>query len=186
MAERDRAAGRISELDRDHFLRATDALMNEAFDAHGGHTPPPIVTSGSTGVLRVLGVPARNAADELLWKMIVHMFNGRAVVAETVPAVALASEVGVAAERLRPHLVCITSVPPGGLAHARYLCKRLRARLPDVPILVVRPSPGHEASAEPEADGARVTATTVDGGLGVSTAASLAQVASRAEQLLIT
>jgi hypothetical protein len=37
-----------------------------------------------------------------------------------------------------PVLVCIGSLPPGGLAHTRYLCKRLRARSPKVKIVVGR------------------------------------------------
>jgi len=35
-----------------------------------------------------------------------------------------------------PALVCIGALPPGGLAHARYLCKKLRARFPEVKIIV--------------------------------------------------
>jgi hypothetical protein len=41
------------------------------------------------------------------------------------------------AER-RPAAVCIATIPPGGLAHTRYLCKRLRSRFPDLKILVGR------------------------------------------------
>jgi hypothetical protein len=37
-----------------------------------------------------------------------------------------------------PTVVCIGAMPPGGLAHTRYLCKRLRARLPDAKIVVGR------------------------------------------------
>jgi len=37
-----------------------------------------------------------------------------------------------------PGLVCIGSLPPGSAAHARYLCKRLRSRLPESRILVGR------------------------------------------------
>ena len=35
-------------------------------------------------------------------------------------------------------VICLSSLPPGGLAQARYFCKRLRARYPDVKILVGR------------------------------------------------
>jgi hypothetical protein len=37
-----------------------------------------------------------------------------------------------------PALVCIGALPPGGLAHTRYLCKKLRARFPEVKIVVGR------------------------------------------------
>ena len=37
-----------------------------------------------------------------------------------------------------PAVVCNGVLRPGGRAHTRYLCKRLRARLPDAKILVGR------------------------------------------------
>ena len=37
-----------------------------------------------------------------------------------------------------PAMVCISSLPPGGLAHTRYLCKRLRASFPKLKIVVGR------------------------------------------------
>jgi hypothetical protein len=37
-----------------------------------------------------------------------------------------------------PALVCIGALPPGGLAHARYLCKKLQARFLEVKIIVGR------------------------------------------------
>ena len=41
-------------------------------------------------------------------------------------------------ERKQPRLICIGALAPGGLAHTRYLCKRLRARCPEAKILVGR------------------------------------------------
>jgi hypothetical protein len=37
-----------------------------------------------------------------------------------------------------PAMICIAAVPPGGLAQTRYLCKRLRARFPNLKIAVGR------------------------------------------------
>jgi len=37
-----------------------------------------------------------------------------------------------------PAVVCIGALPPGGLAHTRYLCKRLRTQLPAARIVVGR------------------------------------------------
>jgi len=50
----------------------------------------------------------------------------------------LASEVVAMVEVSCPAVICLSSLPPGGLAQARYFCKRLRARYPDVKILVGR------------------------------------------------
>jgi hypothetical protein len=51
----------------------------------------------------------------------------------------LASEVIAMVAQELPDLIGITALPHGGLSHARYLCKRLRAQFPQVPILVVCP-----------------------------------------------
>jgi hypothetical protein len=57
----------------------------------------------------------------------------------TLAAVELtAAELAALAAQTQPSVVCIGSLPPGGLAHARYLCKKIRSRLPDVKIFVVR------------------------------------------------
>jgi CheY-like chemotaxis protein len=38
----------------------------------------------------------------------------------------------------KPSVVCVASLPPGGVSRACYLCKRLRAKLPELHILVGR------------------------------------------------
>jgi hypothetical protein len=50
----------------------------------------------------------------------------------------LSAELVSLAGEKEPALVCIGALPPGGLAHTRYLCKRLRARLPGARIVVGR------------------------------------------------
>jgi len=50
----------------------------------------------------------------------------------------LAAEMVSLVEQKQPRLVCIGAIAPGGLAHARYLCKRIQARCPQVRILVGR------------------------------------------------
>jgi hypothetical protein len=50
----------------------------------------------------------------------------------------LSAELVALAGEKEPAVVCIGALPPGGLAHTRYLCKRLRARLPNAKIVVGR------------------------------------------------
>jgi hypothetical protein len=49
---------------------------------------------------------------------------------------ALASEMVQTVEKYDARLVCISALPPSAVAHARYLCKRVRARKKDIPVLV--------------------------------------------------
>jgi hypothetical protein len=44
----------------------------------------------------------------------------------------LAAELLTMVEAKMPAIVCIGSLPPGGLAHTRYLCKRLSTGFPDL------------------------------------------------------
>jgi hypothetical protein len=50
----------------------------------------------------------------------------------------LSSEMVCMVEKMQPDTICIGSMPPGGLAHTRYLCKRLRKRYPRLKIVVGR------------------------------------------------
>jgi len=38
-------------------------------------------------------------------------------------------------EQEKPGVVCVAAVPPFGYVHARYLCRRLRSRFPDVKVV---------------------------------------------------
>jgi hypothetical protein len=58
--------------------------------------------------------------------------------------VTLVSDLAAAVDAAGATVVCIAALPPGGLAHARYLCKRLRARFPGHSIILLRPGPAPE------------------------------------------
>ena len=48
----------------------------------------------------------------------------------------LASEMVEAVDAKKADVVCVSALPPGAVAHSRYLCKRLLARYPDARMLV--------------------------------------------------
>jgi predicted PurR-regulated permease PerM len=176
LANRDRARDEIAEADHDHVLRTIRSIVDDSpegagtrdLSSHRSATTPP---------LRVLGVSARSATDELIWEMLAQLFDPTRVAVESVGSAYLASEVIVAAETQLPDLVCIISIPPGGLAQARYICKRIRAKLPDTQILVIRP--GIQANGQESAQ-----KLTEDGASGV--VFTLQEAHSKAEQLLST
>ena len=41
-------------------------------------------------------------------------------------------------DEIKPAVVVISTLPPGGLTHTRYLCKRIRQRFPEIKIVVGR------------------------------------------------
>ena len=86
----------------------------------------------------VLGVAADDSADAVVLRMLGQLLEPSGltleVVVDATTPMALAERV---AER-SPTLVVLSHLPPDGLTSARYQARRLRARFPDLPILVGR------------------------------------------------
>jgi predicted PurR-regulated permease PerM len=149
LADRDRARGEISEADHQHVVRTIRALADSAPSAP--REPQTTALAEDRRVQRIVGVSARTVTDETIWEMLAQLVAAEKVQLESVGSSYLASEITAAASTDTsskissnassdlPDLVCVISVPPGGLAQARYICRRLRAKLPVTPILVIRP-----------------------------------------------
>lgn len=86
--------------------------------------------------VHILGCPAHDEADELALQMLQHVLDPGRFEIEVTRAGLLAAEVLSLVEQSTPNIVCIGLVLPGGFAQTRYLCKRLRARFPTLPIVV--------------------------------------------------
>ena len=84
----------------------------------------------------VLSLPAHSEADEIAALMLAQLLEARGIKAKPISASALASErlEEAAAENIQ--VVCVSTVPPDGYMHTRYLCKRLREQLPEIRIVV--------------------------------------------------
>lgn len=102
--------------------------------AAGGRAP--------SAKVEVLSLPARSRADEIAALMLAQLLDAHGVPARATSASALASErlESVAQEKIG--LVCVSTVPPDGYLHARYLCKRLREEFPQMKIVAVILVPG--------------------------------------------
>ena len=103
--------------------------------------------------------------DETIWEMWAQLFESEKIAVESVGSAYLSSEVAIADNKALPDLVCVNSIPPGGLAQARYICRRLRAKLPRTTILVIRP--GVQTNAKESAqrlveDGANMVCATLE------------------------
>jgi hypothetical protein len=108
-------------------------LRDAAISKNGPQSPP---AENCFQKIRILGCPAHDEADEIGLLMLRQMLDSTRYEVEVISARALASEmIAVVAEREAP-LVCISVLPPGGRAQARYLCKRLRALFPSIKIVV--------------------------------------------------
>ena len=138
---------------RDVVTQAEEAIHAE----ERSNASPPIP-------LRVLACPARDQADRLALEMLRQVLDPAKWVVEIAAVETLTADLVAQVAEQAPALVCIGALPPGGLAHTRYLCKKLRARFLKVKIVVGRwgLSGNIEANREQLQDaGADLTAATI-------------------------
>lgn len=94
--------------------------------------PPPERPAGAL----VVGCPAHHVSEELIVRMLGQLLQPLGHRLEEMPSRALPSEVEALVDELAPAVVFIAVLPPGGLAQAGYLCKRLAQRFPRVRLVV--------------------------------------------------
>ncbi len=86
--------------------------------------------------INVLCLPAKDEADEISCIMLAQLLEKHGYRATAVPAASLAAEMVEMVSEKKANLVCVSAMPPAAVAHARYLCKRLHARFPDLQMVV--------------------------------------------------
>ncbi len=106
--------------------------------------------------LRLLACPAADDAERLALEAFTAVLTEQQWEVKVSPAGTLASELLDTVGQFDPDVVVVSSLPPHSLAHVRYLCKRLRTRLPNAYILVGRW--GTTTAEVAEADAASLSA----------------------------
>lgn len=144
-ARRDRQRDEVTDLDEEFIHRATREILADLGEKRSAALFSGDETSPSRGEetslqppIHLLAIPAQDEADRLALSMLVQLLDARKWQVEIMGSEMLTSELVAAVGEKRPALICIASLPPGGLAHTRYLCKRLRAPFPAVKIIVGR------------------------------------------------
>ncbi len=93
-------------------------------------------TTASAPTCRVLCLPARAQRDELAGQMLAQLLRQQNFEAESASATLAQGELVEHAAKSDCEAICVSVIPPSTLVHARYLTAKLRARLPDVKIVV--------------------------------------------------
>jgi len=140
----------LARLDRKHtglsvedeafvFQSTKDILEKLPGPVLASSESPPAVDSpneaAAQGVL-ALGCPAHHEAEEISVLMLAQLLKADDCRVEPVSTRALPADVEARIEKENPALVFIAILPPGGFLQARYLCKRLRKRFANLPIVV--------------------------------------------------
>jgi hypothetical protein len=133
LARQDRERG---ELDADNFefvLRATRDVLDDLGAVEQERFPEKADAKAS-----LLACPARDEADEVALLVFARLLEPQGYKVEVFSSHVLAAEVLARIGNECPTVVLVGSLPPGGLAQARYLCKRIKAQCPGVKVAVGR------------------------------------------------
>ncbi|HTU90710.1 MAG TPA: AI-2E family transporter [Gemmataceae bacterium] len=133
-AKSDRDRGELEADSYDFVLqgvRDSEENLTAALDEHLKEAPPARKASA-------IGCPGHDEANELSLRMLSRMLRMSGYEMEVLSSDKLTAEVIGHLAQEAPAVVVIGSLPPGGLAQGRYLCKRIRQQWPGIKILIGR------------------------------------------------
>jgi len=134
LAESVRHRGGLDD-DRDRAIRDMLAVTIEDLgDQNAAKAAIPATREAERGL--VLCWPARDSADHLVARMLARLLSNEGVQVEVPSAEAMTGELMEQLAKRPPAVVCISAVPPGSGVHTRVLCKRIRGKFPELPIVV--------------------------------------------------
>ncbi len=83
----------------------------------------------------ILCIPARDEADELVGLMLTHVLRLSGLSAYTIPLGNVEATLD-AVEKRRPDVLFVSALPPSTINQARFLCRKVRKRFPDLKIML--------------------------------------------------
>ncbi len=143
----EREDGNLNADEERAVLRGTRLLIRSVLAPDVSDVTPGRVAELVGPPLRVLGCPARGAADAIALRMLGLALHSSGCELKLVTAERVVAEARALAQPGRPAVVCIGTLPPGGLANAAHLCRRLRTRVPGVRVIIGRWGSTDEAGA---------------------------------------
>ncbi len=162
LARREVERGNLSEEELAFVLLATQEITEEVAETKADSTTPPAKAAAPDSRVRVLACPARDELDRVGVELMARLLDPIKWEVEVVAVATLASEILEQIEVKVPNVVLISAIPPGGLAHTRYLLKRIHARFPNLHVVVGRWGPVVEGESQQFRDvGADIVANTV-------------------------
>jgi predicted PurR-regulated permease PerM len=136
-----RDAGELSSVQEQNVLRGTATILDDLQSSSSPQAADLPSLPRGTASLTVLGCPARSEVDEIALRMWEPLLDSTRVTLDVSSSRSLSSEVVALVKEHAYPAVCVVALPPGGLTHAKYLCKKLRAAFPDLKILAGRWGP---------------------------------------------
>jgi predicted PurR-regulated permease PerM len=145
MSEEDRHNGALPDVRERFILQSSRELIDELerldeIARQKTETEEPTLPAAPKvampAVPVVLGLPARDEADELVAYMLVHLLQRRGIAAAVTPLSAPLDEAFKNADRAEVKASFISALPPSAVGAARQMCRRLKLHASSTPILV--------------------------------------------------
>jgi predicted PurR-regulated permease PerM len=130
LAQHDYNRGALEDQQRRYIFSHIHEIAEDLCEA-----PPNALTDLGPGSL-VLCLPAAGEADVLAAAMFARLLRCAGLAARAVPEAAFKGEYAEIIAKLQPACICIAAFPPSASTHASFLCKLVRGRFADIPIVV--------------------------------------------------
>ena len=136
LAEIDWHRGDLDDGRHKFVLQCLNEMIHETGEGQQKMQAKEGVDEGDSPRPCILCLPARDEADEIAGMMLAQLLATGECLVQSVSFTAVASELIDLVERHKPDVVCISATPPAAVMHARHLCKRVRGRFPEIPVVV--------------------------------------------------
>jgi predicted PurR-regulated permease PerM len=136
LAENDWHRGELDEHRHKLILESLKEMMGEWDETQQETQAKQGVAEGSTSGAYILCVAARNEADEIAGMMLAQLLAKGECLVKSISFTATAGELVDLVEQRKPDVVCVSATPPAAVMHARHLCKQVRGRFPELPLVV--------------------------------------------------
>ncbi len=144
-ARRDAEREVLSDDEQHSVVNAAREVAEQLATLHDNHAADDAEKTSDTtptpepgAAIRILAIPARDESDHVALSLLSESLDSSNFELLIMKYGLLASDVIARVLEHRPTLICIAALPPGGGAQSRLLCLRLRARFPDLKILIGR------------------------------------------------
>jgi predicted PurR-regulated permease PerM len=139
-----RARGDISESDEDFILQSIEEIVEDLRDGpankkrdQDGDQEAKIEASSAQSI-PVFGCPAHHRTEEIALEMLKNLLGPARWRLQVIGTGTLTAELLELVANESPAMVVIMVLPSRGRVQARYLCKKLKARFPELRIMVCR------------------------------------------------
>ncbi len=144
LSEADRHNGALPEVRQRFIFQASHDLIDElerqdevARLEAGGEDARTDANDASMPVIPdVIGIPARDEADEVVAHMLCHLLRRRGIAAAFSPVAANLDEPLTAIAQSKIRATFVSALPPSAVSAARRICRRIRQKSATAPVLV--------------------------------------------------